>query len=545
VKLRYPDPGQAMHLADAVVADCSDNAALSHAELLVDGRATGQVVDLQRRPGRAVFPLLLRSLDPREHSIAVEVTDSTGNVTRSDPSVIDVLAETPGPGRYERAIRLLNRFAYGPDPDALAGILVDGEMTWLAESLQRPLIDPGDLAALGAGLPRFVGQGPEAITGRVLSHLLLTPNPARARFVLWAENHFSTWLRKIGAETKWTEHVTYARLGASRFDRLLFASAESPAMLVYLDQVESYVGRLNENYAREIMELHTLGVDGGYRQSDVTNLAHLLTGWTASLEGDGRSGGEAARAYTFRFDPRLNDGGPREVFGVQFPGAEPPDRFDRAVLAIEHLASHPSTARHIARKLIEHFIALPAPGELVEELAGVFLSTGGNMVELIAAIARHDAFLNGEASSRVAQPLDYAVRLFRVTGHPEPDRVEAFLRASGQGIFDRPTPDGYPDDDAAYIDSNTMVQRWKLALDVTGPLCELVPPAWRASSDAVAERWEQAVVDILAVRLTGRVLGEASNRAALELLAATGGTPEERVRVIAPFIAQVPEANLR
>jgi hypothetical protein len=546
VTLHHPPEGLAVHGADAVVADATDDVGLGRAELLVDGVATGQAIDLALRPGRVVFPLLARGLAPGPHVVAVRVTDAAGNVTVSAPRTVDVLAAAPpGLTTYERAVRLLDRFAYGADQRELAAILTAGADAWLDAALHRPFDDPGELAALGAGFPRHPGLRPGDVTGRTLSHLLRTPNPARARFVLWAENHFSTWIRKIGGEAKWAEHVTFARLGPAPFERLLFTSAESPAMLAYLDQVQSYAGRLNENYAREIMELHTLGVDGGYHQSDVTNLAHLLTGWTASLDGDGRSGGAAARRSTFRFDPALNDGAGTHVFGVDFPAADAPARFDRAVLAIEHLASHPVTARFIARKLAAHYVGAPPPEEIVDELAAVFLASGGDMTAMLGAIARSPVFDTPRPPERIAQPIDYVVRLFRVSGHVDAARAERFLQTSGQGLFDRATPDGYPEEGAAYVDTNALLQRWKLARDATGPLIALVPPAWRAPGADGDPAWAQSVVDVIAVRLTGRILSDASNAAALELLAAAEGPPAARIGVLAPFIAQLPEANLR
>ena len=138
---------------------------------------------------------------------------------------------------------------------------------------------------------------------------------------MWAENHFSTWMNKDGSQAKAQEHASFVQLGTAPFFDLLFNSSTSPAMLVYLDQRYSYAHRLNENYAREIMELHTLGVKGGYTQKDVTTLADLLTGWTLADEApiDG-SGGDLDR--TFGYDTHLNSGNGCRVFGVEFPGTE-------------------------------------------------------------------------------------------------------------------------------------------------------------------------------------------------------------------------------
>ena len=217
--------------------------------------------------------------------------DAAGNPRDSAPVVVRVLAEEPEGGTaYDRAITLLDRFAFGPDARELAAILSMGGRAWLEDRLSRGVDDAGDLSAMAQGLIRFEdGRYDYGPPRRALEHACHTPNPVRARFVLWAQNHFSTWIRKAEGDRKWREHVEFARLGAAPFHDLLLASARSPAMLRYLDQDRSFAGRLNENYARD-PRAHTMGVHGGYTQEDVTTLAALLTGWTASTLGEGRPG---------------------------------------------------------------------------------------------------------------------------------------------------------------------------------------------------------------------------------------------------------------
>lgn len=546
IEVRYPPDGHEAFLVDAFVAEASDNASLRSAELVVDGVETGLVVGLHGRPGRIVLPLLLRNLDPGRHTFAVRVTDLAGNTTLSEPRALVVRGAAPRDrGRYERAVHLLNRFAYGPDADELAALLTMGEAAWLGDRLTRGSDDPGDLAALGAGVAHFPNRNEYDVPRRAIAHLLLTPNPLRARFVLWAQNHFSTWIRKANGVRKWDEHVAFAQLGTARFDALLRASAQSPAMLAYLDQDTSFVGRMNENYAREIMELHTLGVDGGYSQADVTNLARILTGWTVALEGDGQSGGPFARTFSYRFDPALSDGAAVDLVGLRFPDSAADTRFDRAQLTLELLAAHPSTARHVARQLAEHYVSVPPPDDLVDDLARNFMASGGDLAALLRAIATHPRFWDAANRERLADPLSFAVRLCRTAAHPQPWLVADFLDRSGHGLFDRPTPDGYPEDDTRHADSNALLQRWRLARELSGALAALVPGAWRGGDSPAEPRWAQLVVDLLAARLTGGVLSDASNTAALEFLGAVQGNRDERVRALGPFLAQLPEANLR
>ncbi|MCP3902127.1 MAG: DUF1800 family protein [Planctomycetes bacterium] len=546
VEVLHPRAGCETWMQDVLVAEASDNASLRSAELILDGELTGFIADLNLKSGRLVLPLLLRDLEPGPHTVAVRVTDITGNSVTTEPRDFVVLATPPKePSNYERAVRMLNRFAYGPDPDELAAAMLMGERAWLADRLSRDASEPGDIAALGATFTHFPGRNEGEVPNRAIAHLLLTPNPARARFVLWAENHFSTWVRKTGGPRKWDEHVAFTKLGAAPFDYLLTASSRSPAMLAYLDQIQSVAGNMNENYAREIMELHTLGVDGGYSQEDVTSLARLLTGWSAVLEGDGRGGGPSAQAWSFRFDPNLNTDDDVSVIGMHFDTVAGPGRFDRIERALEALAAHPSTARFVSRKLAEHYAGVPAPEALVNDLADLFLATNGDLRAMVLAMAEHPALWSGDASVRVAHPIDYAVRAGRATRHFQPWQISQFLQRSGRGLFNRPTPDGYPEEDATVTDSNALAQRWRLAQEFRWPLINLVPNAWRNESPTSEREWSQRIVDVIAVRLTGIVLSETSNDAAITLLAESGGPRHERVRMIAPFIAQLPEANLR
>jgi len=546
VDLRYPSDDQAMCMADAIVASVTDDCGVTWVEVLVDDVPTGVSADLTRQPGDLCLPLVLRGVSPGEHTVALRAYDAARNVGWSEVRRVRVLEAAPAePTQYERAVRLLNRFAFGPDPAQLGAILTMGEEAWLRQSLERPVDDAGDLAAFGSGLAFFpIRRDAYQASAREIQHALLTPNPVRARFIQWSDNHFSTWIRKVEGDRKWDEHAAFSRLGPARFQDLLATSAHSPAMLRYLDQDTSFDGAINENYAREIMELHTLGADAGYTQEDVTTLARLLTGWTASTEGDGHSPGES-REFTFRFDPALSGDDECRIIGMRFPDAGPEERCDRIRLLIETLAAHPGAPEFVCRSLAEHYTSVPAPDELVEDLADTYRTSGGDMKAVLISLASHPAFFDDDAA-RVAQPVDYALRLGRTTGFINPWQIAEFLNRSGAGLFDRSTPDGYPEEDAAYTDSNALVQRWRLAKEANWSLSSVVPGVWNWGSPTISdEDWAQLVVDAISVRLTGSVLSDASNEAAVKLLLDAEGTRAERSFTIAPIIAQMPEASLR
>lgn len=568
VALDYPAEGQAVHGADALVATAVDGNSLEWAEPLVDGKVIeGMRFDLRRQGGlgRVVVPLPLRGWASGEHRVAVRIGDTRGHVAESPARVVRVLEAAPAEGTtYERAVTILDRFAYGPDPRELGDILAMGIERYLDARLASAAgVDGADAAAVDLAGVRYTNlRSGYDVPRRAIQQAIATGNPVRNRFTLWAENHFSTWVRKTDAWRKWDEHERFSTLGVAPFYDLLSASATSPAMLRYLDQEKSYAGRLNENYAREIMELHTLGVHGGYTQQDVTNLAHVLTGWTTARVAlatvPEATADEDGLVEEFRFEPAVAAklGEFRDVVGYRFAPQPRADQHQRVLLALELLCAHPSTARFVCTKLASHYVGVPAPEALIDDLASVFTRTGGDMKEVLVAMSRHPAFWTAAAGRRLAHPTDYAFRLARCAGWTAPSEIGDFLGASGHGLFDRPTPDGYPELDAEAMDSNAILQRWKLASKADGALADGIPPGIRWSEGPMSESTRQMVVDVLAIRLTGRLLSEASNTEALKVLETAApptasDTPVEQrnhdgqVKTCAAFIAQLPEANVR
>jgi uncharacterized protein (DUF1800 family) len=293
-----------------------------------------------------------------------------------------------------------------------------------------------------------------------------------------------------------------------RFRDLLGATAKHPAMLVYLDNARSMVadsmrryspaprgglrgmgrpgaaqGRfarrmgpsdstaararpqrptgLNENYARELMELHTLGVDGGYTQHDVIAVARALTGWTVE-RGMGRRNGEAEPSFVFR--PQLHDFGPKTILGHDFPAGRGQDEGE-AVLDL--LARSPATARHIAIKLAQRFVADDPPAALVERLAQTFLRTDGDLAAVTRALFTspelYDARYRG---AKVKTPLEFVASALRAAGADVgPSRgVLQALRQLGQVPYLSSAPTGYPATSAEWTNSGAMLNRMNFAL---------------------------------------------------------------------------------
>jgi len=281
------------------------------------------------------------------------------------------------------------------------------------------------------------------------------------RLVWFWSNHFCISADKIISMAGAYERETIRPHVLGRFADMLIAVEGHPAMLFYLDNTESMgpnsvagVNRdkgLNENLAREILELHTLGVRTGYSQQDVTRFANVLTGWTWVGLGEPNHGGE------FIFVKRLHEPGEQIVFGTRYPdtGVEQ----GRAVLA--DLARHPATAQHVAQKFARHFVADAPPPPLVAKLAKSFKDTDGNLRELAKTLVNADESWTPQRT-KLKRPSEWVVGMLRLTGAQwTVGRVMSGQNLMGEPLWRPPAPNGYPDYESAWIDG--LAQRLDIA----------------------------------------------------------------------------------
>jgi uncharacterized protein (DUF1800 family) len=289
-------------------------------------------------------------------------------------------------------------------------------------------------------------------------------------------NHFNVYLKK-GEYAAWylaqyqDQAIRPHALG--KFEDLLVATAESPAMLFYLDQTES-VGPhslaavraamnsngkarplgLNENYAREVMELHTLGVDGGYSQRDVTELAKVFTGWGIDHPDQG---GE------FIFNERRHEPGTKIVLGYQFP-----ENGEREGLEVLHmLAVSPATAHHVSFQLAQRFVSDDPPPQLVDAMAATWVKTGGDIREVLRTMLASPQFWSQAAwRAKVKTPEEYVISAVRATGgevvHPAA-LVEA-IGQLGMPLYGCQTPNGYSWNADAWLNSGELLDRMNFSL---------------------------------------------------------------------------------
>jgi uncharacterized protein (DUF1800 family) len=244
-------------------------------------------------------------------------------------------------------------------------------------------------------------------------------------------------------------------------------------MIRYLDNEQNAANRLNENYAREVMELHTLGVDAGYTQQDVQELARVLTGLGINFSERMPRLGPAQQALYRRdaameFNPARHDNGDKQLLGERVAGGR---GFDEIVEQLTRLACHPATAAHVSRQLAIYFVAdAPAPA-LVERMSRAFEVSDGDIARTLQAMFEAPEF-TASLGSKFKDPLHYVVSSVRLVHDGRPIRNAApmlgWLNRLGQGLYNRQTPDGYPMTQAAWSGSGQMSTRFEIARAIGG-----------------------------------------------------------------------------
>ncbi len=387
------------------------------------------------------------------------------------------------------AFHLLSRATYGPRPGGIERVREIGAAAWIDEQLAPHAIDDSvlDLRLAECELIFDDPHDLQSVDEKMIRHQMERAALLRAVHSkrelqevmtgFWTD-HLSIDVGKRGClQTKPMDERRVIRPHAlGRFRDLIGASALSPAMLVYLDGRRNRRGTPheapNENYARELLELHTLGVRGGYAQTDVMEAARCLTGWTlaeGSIKADLRSlrallgdpGGDARlpnRDAVFRRE--WHDDGAKTVLGKTIPAGGGED--DVAAL-LDIVCAHPATARHIAWKLCRRLVAESPPEDLVLATAEVFYRTEGDIAALVRHVLTSDAF-RASAGQKTKRPFHFVVSALRAVGaEARAGRGELqALERMGHVPYAHPTPDGYPDESEPW--TGTLLWRWNFAL---------------------------------------------------------------------------------
>jgi uncharacterized protein (DUF1800 family) len=319
-----------------------------------------------------------------------------------------------------QAAHLLNRSAFGPRPGDVEAVVKSGIPAYLDSQLHPEQIDDsainGRMAALefpasgtsGAALQNARRQNDprpilEQIQAQKLMRAIYSKRQLQEVMVDFWFNHFNVSWAKEGMTNlvKKYENESIRPQVFGKFKELLLATAKSPAMLVYLDNAWSATPDVNENYARELMELHTMGVDGGYTQKDVVEVARCFTGWTIDKSNPENS---------FVFDSKMHDNGDKVVLGHTIHAGG----IAEGEAVIDILAHQPATARFIATKLARRFVADDPPASLVNRAAKVFTDTDGDLREVVRTILMSEEFSNTAAfGQKVKSPFEMVVSTMR------------------------------------------------------------------------------------------------------------------------------------
>jgi uncharacterized protein (DUF1800 family) len=443
-----------------------------------------------------------------------------------------------GRSAREAAAHLLDRCAFGPRPGEVDAVAARGPEAWLEEQFAGGLASPrlerfldrartldldgativatyptlGEVrrAAIRHGvLPEDVdddptlyrstlrefmrrrGQRPQRelfaeILAAKLLRVLLDENQLREVLVDFWSDH----LYVSGADPRARRLVgTYERdvirphvLG--RFGDMLRASARHPAMLLYLDNAGSGRESPNENYARELLELHTVGVDGGYTEDDVRDVARAFTGWTVLPFGEerddvrARANGRRARMAgavvddDFLFRPDRHDTGAKTVLGRALPAGR---GIEDGEDVLDHLSTHPSTARFVSGKLARRLVHDDPPESLVAAMARAWERTGGDLAAVTRTLLESSEFWDPTVrGAKIKSPLELVASAVRATGATvvRPRPLHEWTARMGQPLYRYPAPTGFPDHADAWVNAGSLLQRMKFGLDLAAGAIE-------------------------------------------------------------------------
>jgi uncharacterized protein (DUF1800 family) len=311
----------------------------------------------------------------------------------------------------------------------------------------------------------------EAARSEIL-RALYSPAQLQEQLTWFWLDHFSVFQYKANAAWLVGDYAQNAirphALG--HFRDLVLATLTHPAMLQYLDNAQNATGHINENYARELMELHTLGVGSGYTQQDIQELARVLTGVGVNMSGnEPKLKPEWQRQYrhqgAFEFNPARHDFGGKTLLGKHIDGGG----FDEVEQAVDLLVSQPACAQYVSRKLAVYFVSDDPPRSLTDRMAKTFQKTHGDIAEVLEALFKSREF-EASLGAKFKDPMHYVISTMRLAYDGKPvmntHPVVNWLNALGEPLFGRQTPDGYPLTESGWASSGQISRRFEIARSI-------------------------------------------------------------------------------
>ncbi len=343
------------------------------------------------------------------------------------------------------AHQLINRITFGATPELLSRIQRIGPEEYLTQQLNPDSINDSELEVALENKFSEINSVRELQNYQLIRAIYSNRQLQEVMTWFW-ENHFNTNIRRIDWEL--AENNGFRQHALGYFRDLLEVSATSPAMMLYLDNHHSYKDDPNENYARELLELHTLGVHGGYTQEDVVEVARVFTGWRI-------------KNGAFKFAGWAHDYGDKTVLGHFIPG----QGMEEGKTVLDILAVHPSTAEFICTKLIKKLVTDEPAASAVSECVDVFLSSGGHIGTVVEHILRSPSFNSvAQYHKKVKTPYEFIAGIMRnFKANPGENGPRYALRNMGMPLFQNPLPTGWAEAGNAWTDSNQLMQRQQYA----------------------------------------------------------------------------------
>ena len=456
--------------------------------------------------------------------------------TAIDP-VPAMAAASPKPGSAfvpaDLSLHLLRRATYGPTPASHDLVRRKGRAAWLDDQLQPSRIDDSSCQHLIANrfpeLSWSISEAWRKVPDSEHWSFMVSIATATIARAVWSKRQLfevmcDFWSNHLNV-TAPTDSVWFARHdydrrvirghALGRFEDMLVASAKHPAMLNYLNNAESTKVEPNENYGRELLELHTLGVDAGYTEADMFQSTLIMTGFTVDVS-----------TGLFKYDNYIHYTGPVKMMGFEDPNATGAGGQDVGVRYLKYLANHPATARHIASKLCVRFVSDDPDPTFVDALAQTYLDHGTAIAPVLRQLFLSQTFADS-IGDKMRRPLEDIVATLRILDYgPETSGVTGLrslyfvCNEVGHAPLAWALPDGYPDDTASWLSAGTTVNRWNRHLSLAAHWYpqELRQPDLRTLLPKNLPRTYGGMVDALAKRLVFRTLSNEHKQVVLALL---------------------------
>jgi uncharacterized protein (DUF1800 family) len=466
------------------------------------------------------------------------------------PSPRPLVAAAPRPV-VSAELHLLSRATFGPTPQALEEITMLGIEDWLEQQLEPGSIDDSAFEAL---LPTLIATTSGAAADvRLLARAVFSRRQLAWRMVHFLNNHFATNRAETQAISEVQEDEAFRKNCFSTFATVLRESAQSPAMIDFLDSATNIASSPNENYARELMELHTLGVGGGYTEPDVVQVARVFTGWSRTNVVTGT----VVTQSQFRFRANVHDTGPKTVsLGWSTPGLSGAAGVAEGLSFLDFLAAHPATATRFCTKLCQYFVADQPPAGLVARVEQAFTGSGGDLRESLRALFTDPEFATtATGKAKVHDGFEFVASTLRRLRFPTLNFTQmnnrvGLLRAQPHMTA---TPDGYPELGEAWQGAGHVLPRWDFADDVVHDRISGAIVPWStllgATPPPTGAQWASALCGLL-------VDGEVPATTLLALtvfmdqrLATLPANPtwtqvRPHARALASIVLRLPEAQL-